>query len=76
MILPFTGRSRGNIAVASELIYEQGVRGLFAGLIPRLLKVAPSCAIIISSYEFCKGFFRRRNQNYHKAGFPHGKISY
>jgi len=71
-----SGRSRGNIAVATELIGEHGVRGLFAGLIPRLLKVAPSCAIIISSYEFCKGFFRRRNQNCHKADFSHRKISH
>jgi len=58
-----SGRSRGNITIAKELISEQGVRGLFAGLIPRLLKVAPACAIMISSYEFCKGFFRQQNNN-------------
>jgi len=58
------GRSRGNITIAKELISEQGVRGLFAGLIPRLLKVAPACAIMISSYEFCKGFFRQQNRNH------------
>jgi len=57
------GRSRGNITIAKELIAEQGVRGLFAGLIPRLLKVAPACAIMISSYEFCKGFFKQQNLN-------------
>jgi len=59
-----SGRSRGNITIAKELISEQGVRGLFAGLIPRLLKVAPACAIMISSYEFCKGFFRQQNKNH------------
>jgi len=59
-----SGRSRGNITIAKELISEQGVRGLFAGLIPRLLKVAPACAIMISSYEFCKGFFRQQNRNH------------
>jgi len=57
-----SGRSRGNITIAKELIAEQGVRGLFAGLIPRLLKVAPACAIMISSYEFCKEFFRQQNR--------------
>jgi len=59
-----SGRSRGNITIAKELISEQGVRGLFAGLIPRLLKVAPACAIMISSYEFCKGFFKQQNRNH------------
>jgi len=59
-----SGRSRGNITIAKELIREQGVRGLFAGIIPRLLKVAPACAIMISSYEFCKGFFKQQNKNH------------
>lgn len=31
-----------------------GVRGLFAGLAPRLIKVAPACAIMISTFEYSK----------------------
>jgi len=58
-----TGRSRSNMTIARELVAEQGAKGLFAGLIPRLLKVAPACAIMISSYEFCKDFFRTQNIN-------------
>ena len=61
-----SGRSRSNITIAQELIREQGVRGLFAGIIPRLLKVAPACAIMISSYEFCKGFFKQQNQDHNR----------
>ena len=34
----------------------------FAGLFPRLVKVAPSCAIMISSYEFFKLFFAGKNE--------------
>uniref|UniRef100_A0A3Q3ELG8 Solute carrier family 25 member 40 n=1 Tax=Labrus bergylta TaxID=56723 RepID=A0A3Q3ELG8_9LABR len=30
--------------------------------IPRLIKVAPACAIMISTYEFGKAFFRKHNQ--------------
>jgi solute carrier family 25 protein 39/40 len=30
---------------------------LYVGLLPRLLKIAPSCAIMISSYELGKRFF-------------------
>jgi len=55
------GRSRGNLTIAKELISELGVKGMFSGLTPRLLKVAPACAIMISSYEFCKGYFKQHN---------------
>lgn len=33
-----------------------GVRGLFAGLGPRLAKIAPACAVMISSYECVKRY--------------------
>lgn len=56
------GRSQGNIAIAKELIREQGFRSLFSGLTPRLLKVAPACAIMISSYEWSKSQFMKQNQ--------------
>ncbi|XP_053555961.1 probable mitochondrial glutathione transporter SLC25A39 isoform X1 [Bombina bombina] len=40
---------------------ESGTRGLFAGFLPRVIKVAPACAIMISSYEFGKNFFQQQN---------------
>jgi len=40
---------------------ERGFRGLFAGLVPRVIKVAPACAIMISTYEFGKAFFKQYN---------------
>ncbi|XP_044150324.1 solute carrier family 25 member 40 [Bufo gargarizans] len=43
------------------IISENGFRGLFAGLSPRLIKIAPACAIMISTYEFGKSFFRKLN---------------
>ncbi|XP_003786318.1 solute carrier family 25 member 39 isoform X2 [Otolemur garnettii] len=42
---------------------ESGTRGLFAGFLPRIIKAAPSCAIMISTYEFGKNFFQRLNQD-------------
>lgn len=43
-------------------IYRQsGVPGLFSGIVPRVIKVAPSCAIMISCYEFGKQFFVKYN---------------
>ncbi|KAI1871962.1 uncharacterized protein JN550_004165 [Neoarthrinium moseri] len=40
----------------------EGVSGLWRGWIPRTLKVAPSCAIMISSYEVGKRAFRGVNE--------------
>ncbi|KAL7835877.1 hypothetical protein SRHO_G00282240 [Serrasalmus rhombeus] len=49
--------------VMKRIVGESGIRGLFAGFMPRLIKVAPACAIMISTYEFGKAFFRKSNQD-------------
>lgn len=48
------------VAVARDIVRQNGYKGLLIGLTPRVAKVAPSCAIMISSYEFCKDYFRNR----------------
>ncbi|KAM7189368.1 mitochondrial carrier protein MTM1 [Naviculisporaceae sp. PSN 640] len=62
----------GKAAVAPEeqsmgrllwhIFSTEGVAGLFRGWIPRTLKVAPACAIMISSYEVGKRVFRGYNE--------------
>ncbi|XP_053323302.1 probable mitochondrial glutathione transporter SLC25A40 [Spea bombifrons] len=54
-------RSTSTWRVMNTIMAENGFKGLFAGLIPRLIKVAPACAIMISTYEFGKKFFRKLN---------------
>ncbi|KAJ8004970.1 hypothetical protein DPEC_G00141800 [Dallia pectoralis] len=54
--------STSTLSVMSRIVAENGIRGLFVGFLPRLIKVAPACAIMISSYEFGKAFFREHNQ--------------
>ncbi|XP_048238612.1 probable mitochondrial glutathione transporter SLC25A40 [Haliotis rufescens] len=44
-----------------RLYRQQGINSLFTGIVPRISKVAPACAIMISSYEYFKLFFRNRN---------------
>jgi solute carrier family 25 protein 39/40 len=45
-----------------HIFRTEGVAGLFRGWIPRTLKVAPACAIMISSYEVGKRAFRSVNE--------------
>ncbi|XP_063777560.1 probable mitochondrial glutathione transporter SLC25A40 [Pseudophryne corroboree] len=54
-------RSRSTWKIMYSIMSENGFRGLFAGLSPRLMKIAPACAIMISTYEFGKSFFRKLN---------------
>ncbi|KAM9287898.1 LOW QUALITY PROTEIN: mitochondrial glutathione transporter SLC25A40, partial [Cariama cristata] len=47
-------------AVMRKIIAKNGITGLFAGIIPQLFKVAPACAIMMSTYEY--GIFSHLNE--------------
>jgi len=49
------------LIVMKDLVEKRGPSSLFTGLIPRLARVGPSCAIMIASYEYFKQFFQTRN---------------
>lgn len=52
----------GSTKTMLQNIYrQQGIKGLFAGLVPRLAKVMPACAIMISTYEYAKRILRKRS---------------
>lgn len=36
---------------------NEGLPGLFSGIGPRCIRAAPSCAIVLSTYEFLKRMF-------------------
>lgn len=56
-------RSRANstYSLLKTLYQSSGYKALFAGAVPRIVKVAPACAIMISSYEYGKRFFHNYN---------------
>ena len=47
--------------ILKKIHAERGIPGLFSGITPRVIKVAPACAIMISTYEYGKTFFRKFN---------------
>jgi len=59
------GGGGGGMGTVTELIAvarAEGVAALFAGVGPRLMKVAPSCAVMIASYELGKRHFEKRRE--------------
>jgi len=56
------GQKSSTFLLLKRLYQQQRLRGLFAGLVPRLIKVAPACAIMIGSYEYGKTFFIHQNR--------------
>ncbi|KAI4870222.1 mitochondrial carrier [Hypoxylon rubiginosum] len=53
---------RNMVRLLWHIYSTEGLSGLFRGWLPRTLKVAPSCAIMISSYEVGKRVFRSVNE--------------
>eukprot|EP00456_Euglypha_rotunda_P028741 TRINITY_DN2266_c0_g1_i2.p1 TRINITY_DN2266_c0_g1~~TRINITY_DN2266_c0_g1_i2.p1 ORF type:complete len:318 (+),score=18.62 TRINITY_DN2266_c0_g1_i2:72-956(+) len=45
------------LSVMKTIVKEEGYAGLLTGWAPRVLKITPACAIMISTYEFAKTFF-------------------
>jgi solute carrier family 25 protein 39/40 len=54
--------ARSMVRLLWHIFQNEGVAGLWKGWIPRTLKVAPACAIMISSYEVSKRVFRGVNE--------------
>ncbi|CAO3693479.1 unnamed protein product [Rhizopus stolonifer] len=49
--------------IVKNIFAREGTAGFFRGLVPRVAKVAPGCAIMISSYEMGKQFFAYRKSD-------------
>ncbi|KAF8791315.1 Solute carrier family 25 member 39 like protein [Argiope bruennichi] len=54
------------LSLLVDLYRRGGMKSLFAGMMPRVLKIAPACAIMISSYEVGKVYFSERRSKMFK----------
>ncbi|KAJ1528026.1 hypothetical protein ONE63_007947 [Megalurothrips usitatus] len=54
-------KSRSTISMLRQIWQQNGVSGVFTGVVPRVAKVAPACAIMVATFEYGKGFFERYN---------------
>ncbi|XP_075231418.1 mitochondrial glutathione transporter SLC25A40-like [Lycorma delicatula] len=52
---------KSTLAVMRQIYNQSGIQGLFTGLIPRIVKVAPACAIMVATFEYGKSFFEKYN---------------
>lgn len=52
--------------IVRNIYKNHGLKGLFTGLMPRIFKVAPACAIMISTFEYGKQFFQKYNSQKYK----------
>lgn len=58
-----SSKKTSTMHIMRQIHGQNGIPGLFVGIVPRLVKVAPACAIMISTYEFGKSFFRKFNSS-------------
>ena len=62
-------------AVLRLIVAEEGWRGLFTGLLARMSKIAPACAIMISTYELSKAKFGQLHRRGEKGRSRRGRGS-
>lgn len=58
---PPTFQKKSTFSVLLAIYEQNGLSGLFTGLIPRIIKVAPACAIMVATFEYGKSFFQKQN---------------
>lgn len=52
-----------SLEIVREIVATDGIRGLFRGAGPRIARVAPACAIMMSSFETFRKFLERMSEH-------------
>ncbi|KAI0361691.1 mitochondrial carrier [Trametes cingulata] len=51
MLMSATSKTTSSIPLLLEIIRTEGVSALYAGIVPRITKIAPACGIMIACFE-------------------------
>lgn len=57
LVMSMPGQRTHALPLLRQMVLTEGVSALFAGLGPRIAKIAPACGIMIASYEVCSSLF-------------------
>ncbi|CAL1695958.1 unnamed protein product [Somion occarium] len=63
IVMSTPGRAMGSLSLAADIIRTEGISALYAGLLPRIVKIAPACGIMIACYEGVGHFLTRSNED-------------
>jgi solute carrier family 25 protein 39/40 len=53
LVMSTPGQQSSSLPLLRQIVQTEGVSAFFAGLGPRIAKIAPACGIMISCYEVC-----------------------
>ncbi|KAJ3528459.1 hypothetical protein NM688_g7998 [Phlebia brevispora] len=56
-----SGPSPATVAVLKEIVRTEGISALYAGVIPRIAKIAPACGLMIACFEGVGRFLSKDN---------------
>ena len=53
LLMSATTSTTSTIALTAEILRTEGIAALYAGIVPRISKIAPACGIMIACFEVC-----------------------
>ena len=60
MLMSMTTKTTSSLGLTAEILRTEGLAALYAGIVPRITKIAPACGIMIACFEgFGKALARK-----------------
>ncbi|KAK7694584.1 hypothetical protein QCA50_001770 [Cerrena zonata] len=56
-------RAASSISLAVDILRSEGIAALYAGILPRIAKIAPACGIMIACYEGVGRFLMKKEDD-------------
>ncbi|KAI0735228.1 mitochondrial carrier [Earliella scabrosa] len=59
LLMCATTRTTSTLALTAEILRNEGFAALYAGIVPRITKIAPACGMMIACFEGVGGFLTK-----------------